>query len=373
MSPAVSTAVSTVASTVQTVTGPRSADELGVAHLHEHLVSDFRVYLPDEDDDPAGLRSAPLRLDNLYELRTSLINEHVLRVDDVEVAVEEVGAFAAAGGRTVVDATSIGIGRDPEALVEIATRTGVNVVMGTGWYVAESMPGSLAARSVASLADEIEADLTVGVGESGIRAGIIGEVGLSWPHHPLELRSLRAACRAQQRTGVALQIHPGRHPDSPAQAMDLVRRSGADPERTIMCHVERTLTSVEAMIELARTGCMLEFDLFGQESSYYFVPSFTAMPNDAGRVRAIQALIEAGFGDQILVSQDICTSVRLTRHGGEGLHHLLRRAVPLMTRMGLSEESVRDLLVVNPARALTGSVPSLRAAAPLDLDLRRTS
>jgi phosphotriesterase-related protein len=346
-------------SVVQTVTGPRSADELGITQMHEHLISDFRMYLPPPggaDDD--GFRSESVCLGNLYEMKTRLLHEEVLRVDDLETAVDEVAAFARAGGQTLVDATSIGIGRDPRALAEVSTRTGVNVVMGAGWYVADSMADELAERSVESLAEEIEADLTTGVGDTGIRAGFIGEVGLSWPHHPLEERSLRAACLAQQRTGVALQIHPGRHPDSPRLAMDLVQRAGGDPERTIMCHVERTLTSADEMIDLAQTGCMLEFDLFGQESSYYFVPSFTGMPNDAGRVRFIRVLMDAGYADRILLSQDICTCVHLTRYGGEGLHHLLHRAVPLMRRMGLCDDEVHRLLACNPARVLTGSEPT---------------
>jgi phosphotriesterase-related protein len=305
-------------------------------------------------------------LPNLFELKSRLLNAEVLRVDDLEEAVEEVTAFARHGGRTIVDATSIGIGRDPLALAEISSRTGVNVVMGAGWYVAESMSADLAERSVESMAEQIETELAVGVGGTGIRAGFIGEVGLSWPHHPAEERSLRASCSAQQRADVALQIHPGRNPESPRAAMDLVQRAGGNPERTVMCHVERTLSDVADMIELARTGCMLEFDLFGQESSYYFVPGFTGMPNDAGRVTYIRALMEAGLADRILVSQDICTRVHLTRYGGEGLHHLLHRAVPLMERMGMTLDEIDQLLVRNPARVLTGSEPSGAPRAALE-------
>lgn len=350
---------------VQGVTGPLRAADLGVTHMHEHLVSDFRTYLPAEagpEDD--ALLTEPLGLANRYELQTRVLNEHVLRVDRLEDALDEATAFRAAGGRTVVDATSHGIGRNPEALVTVAERTGLNVVMGSGWYVAGSMAPEVQERPVEALAEEIEHELTVGVGDTGIRAGIIGEVGLSWPHHPAEIRSLRAACLAQQRTGVALQIHPGRHPDSPGTAMQAVVEAGGNPERTIICHVERTLTSTAEMIALARTGCFLEFDLFGQESSYYFVPEFTGMPNDAGRVRHITELFEAGLADRILVSQDICTRVRLRRYGGEGMDHLLRRTVPLMRRMGLGAEEVDLLLVANPARALAGSISSNAPSDP---------
>ena len=353
-------------SVVQTVTGPCTADDLGVTQMHEHLISDFTMYLPPEGEaDPFCHQS--VCIGNLYEMKTRLMNVEVLSVNDRDTAVHEVAGFALAGGRTVVDATSIGIGRNPQALRAVSEATGVNVVMGSGWYVVESMNAGFAERSVESLAEEIVADLLEGVGDSGVRAGMIGEVGLSWPHHPLEERSLQAACIAQQRTGVALQIHPGRHPESPFLAMEAVRRFGADPTRTIICHVERTLTGIDEMLALAATGCMLEFDLFGQESSYYFVPSFTGMPNDAGRVRFLDALISAGHADQLLVSQDICTCVHLTRYGGEGLHHLLHRAVPLMRRMGMSDDDVRRLLVCNPARVLTGAEPSAPAGPPPSL------
>lgn len=360
--------------TVQTVTGPRTPDELGITQMHEHLISDFRVYLPAPGDEEAdGFAAEPLRLSNLYELKTRLLNEEVLHVDEFGVAVEEVSAFAHHGGRTIVDSTSIGIGRDPLALAELSARTGVNVVMGAGWYVAESISAADAHRGVESMAEQIETELTVGVGDTGVRAGLIGEVGLSWPHHPVEERSLRAACRAQQRTDVALQIHPGRDPRSPFAAMELVQRAGGNPERTVMCHVERTLTEAADMIELAATGCMLEFDLFGQESSYYFVPGFTGMPNDAGRVGFIRALMDAGFADRILLSQDICTRVHLTRYGGEGLHHLLHRVVPLMERVGMTGVEIDQLLVRNPARVLAGAEPTaVPAPSPLSSSWSRS-
>lgn len=347
-------------SVVQTVTGPVRAEDLGVTQMHEHLASDLRMYVPEDLDEER--RREPLGPANRYDIGTHLRNEDVLRIDDVEGSADELDWFARAGGRTVVDVTSIGIGRSPQTLAALSTRTGVQVVMGTGWYVAASMSEGTRRRPEESLAEEIESDLTVGVADTGIRAGLIGEVGLSWPHHPAELRSLRAACRAQRRTGVALQIHPGRHPDSPRAAMAVVEDAGGDPTRTVICHVERTLTSVEAMIELARTGCLLEFDLFGQESSYYFVPEFTGMPNDAGRVRYIRALMEVGLGDRILVSQDICTKIHLRRYGGEGLHHLLHRVVPLMQRMGMSPSEIDQLLVANPARTLAGSISSTTAS-----------
>jgi phosphotriesterase-related protein len=112
---------------------------------------------------------------------------------------------------------------------------------------------------------------------------------------------------------------------------------------------------MSSFMELAKTGCYLEQDLFGWETSYYPIADLD-MPNDAIRLNRIIELMSAGFGDQILVSQDIDTCVRLTKYGGEGYEHLLENVVPVMKRKGFSEEDVSQIMRVNPQRALT--IPS---------------
>jgi phosphotriesterase-related protein len=334
---------------VRTVCGDISPAELGITHLHEHLLSDFTCYLP---EDQTTWDTAPITLESLYRHRTTGLTEHNLTLGSVPEALVELGAFAAAGGRTVVDSTSAGIARDHEGLRELSVASGVNIVMGSGWYVHTSLPDNFGDRPVGDLAEEIVNDLTAGVADTGIRAGFIGEVGLSWPHHPWELKSLEAACIAQSQTGVMLQIHPGRHPDSPIEASRFCIDHGVDPSRVVISHIERTLTTLEEMRRVAELGCVLEFDLFGQESSYYFVPSFTAMPNDAGRIRFLLDLAANGFASQLAVSQDICKRTNTAAFGGEGLDHLLARAVPLMRRMGVDESFIEQLFVHTPARLL---------------------
>jgi phosphotriesterase-related protein len=334
---------------VRTVCGDVDPAALGITHLHEHLLSDFTCYLP-ADRDQRDLST--ITLANAYRQRTHGLTEHNLTLGSIEEALVELAAFGAAGGRTVVDSTSGGLERNPEGLRTLSESSGVHIVMGSGWYVYSSLPPGFADRSVHGLAEEIIRDLTVGVGSTGVRAGFIGEVGLSWPHHPLELKSLEAACRAQVATGAMLQLHPGRHADSPLTAAQFCIDRGVDPARIVMSHVERTLTSLEAMVQLGTLGCVLEFDLFGQESSYYFDPSFTAMPNDAGRIRFLLDLADAGFATQVAVSQDICQRTHTTAFGGEGLDHLLTRAVPLMRRLGADQAFIDQLLVHTPARLL---------------------
>jgi phosphotriesterase-related protein len=153
------------------------------------------------------------------------------------------------------------------------------------YYVSTHHPPEVAELAEAELAEHIARDILEGVDDTGIKSGLIGEIGLTWPVDDNEAKALRAAAKAQVKTGGALMIHPGRDPRGPMDAIRIVREAGGDPERTIMCHIDRTLFSVEDMLELAATGCYLEWDLFGQESCFYPLATID-MPNDAIRIVA---------------------------------------------------------------------------------------
>jgi len=338
---------------VQTVLGAIAAEEIGVTLPHEHLLIDFGVMFaePAAASDK-GRAWAPVSLDNLGWVRQNFnANLDNLRLTDEEVARDEILLFKHAGGRTVVDPTPRSLARDPLALARIARATGLNVVMGAGYYVAASHPADMDRRTVDELTREMVADVTVGVGTTGVRSGLIGEIGCTWPWTDNEKKVVRAAVLAQRETGAPLMIHPGRHPTAPTEIAELVQKEGGDLRRTIMCHICRTITDVRAVIDLARTGIWLEYDLFGLETSYYpYNPGFD-MPNDGGRMAHVLALIEAGHRDQVLMSHDIAYKTALAKYGGYGYHHLLVNVVPRLRAKGLDDSGLRRLLVENPARA----------------------
>jgi phosphotriesterase-related protein len=340
---------------IQTVLGPIDPRELGPTQTHEHLLIDLVGRMGPRAETPEELARwrEPITLGNAYDVRRHIrLFAANLRLSNVDEAIEELAAFARAGGSTIVDLTTIDLGRDPEALVRISRATGVNVVMGTAYYVHDFHPPEVADMSEDRVAEVFIRDLTEGT-SGGIRAGIIGEIGMSWPHHPDERKVLRAAVRAQRETGAALSIHPGRDPEAPLAALDEVERAGGAPDRTVVGHIDRTLTRFADIAALAERGCAIEFDLFGQESSYYDLDPRIDMPNDATRIDHIASLIGLGFGDRVLVSQDICRKAHLRRYGGEGYGHLLDHVVPLMRRKGMSQAEVDQILVANPARLLT--------------------
>jgi phosphotriesterase-related protein len=294
----------------------------------------------------------PVSLANLGWVRQNFnANLDNLRLLDEQVARDEILLFKHAGGRTVVDPTPTTIGRNPLALARIARATGLNVVMGAGYYVDASHPADMDRRTVDEIAREMIADITSGVADTGVRAGLIGEIGTTSPWTENERKVLRAAITTQRETGAPLMIHPGRHTDMPMQLAEFVRREGGDLRRTIMCHICRTISDVRAVIDLAQTGIWLEYDLFGLENSFYpYNPSFD-MPNDGGRMAHVLALMAAGHRDQILMSHDIAYKTSLVKYGGYGYHHLLVNVVPRLRAKGVDDPGLTRLLVENPARA----------------------
>ena len=338
---------------VQTVLGPVHPSELGPTTTHEHLHIDFSfMYRPARDTPSEEMADAPITLENLGWVRRNYYsNRFNLQLLDLDTAISEVGKYREAGGGAVVDATTIGIGRNPEALVRISRETGVHIVMGAGFYVAAVHPEDMDRRGVDDLARQIVGDIVEGVDGTGVRAGVIGEVGCTWPLDPNERKSLAAAAIAQGETGAAVLVHPGRHPDAPLEILELLASGGADISRVIMGHLDRTVFDFDALQNLAASGCYLEWDLFGNEGSYYPLADID-MPSDAQRLDFIQRIAGAGYSHRVVIGQDICTRHRLVRYGGHGYGHILENIVPRMRRRGFSEEVIREITVENPARVL---------------------
>ena len=342
-----------LAGQAQTVLGPIAGEAMGITLPHEHLLIDFEVMFKEPaNGSERGLARQPVSLANLGWVRQHFSsNLDNLQLLDETVARDEALLFKHAGGQTFVDPTNRGLARDPLALARVARATGLNIIMGSGYYVAAAHPPDMDTRTVDDVTREIVADLTVGVGETGVRAGFIGEIGTTWPWTDNEKKVVRAAVAAQRDTGAALMIHPGRHERLPLQIVDFIRKEGADLGRTIMCHIERTIADRAVLLELAATGVLLEYDLFGLETSYYpYNPAFD-MPNDGERMRQILSLIERGHLAQILMSHDIAYKHCLTKWGGFGYHHLLVNVVPRLRAKGADDRTIQTLLVDNPRRA----------------------
>jgi phosphotriesterase-related protein len=334
------------------VLGPIDAADLGVTLAHDHVLIDGTfMYVEPDEISQRGLAHQKITLQNRgWVAYNWTSNRDNVELKDEEIAVTELKRFVAAGGRSIIDPTNVGLGRDPQALARIARTTGTHIVMGAGYYIGTTHPDDMDEKSEETLTAEIVADIEDGVGDTDIRAGLIGEIGCTYPWLPNEKKSLRAATAAQQQTGAALMVHPGRDPQSPVEIAEVVDQAGGDLSRTIICHIDRTCLDRGWLKELASSGCYLEYDLFGNESSFYPPNPAVDMPSDAQRMDVILWHFENGLEDQILLSHDIATKHRLQAYGGLGYDHLITNVVPRLRARGLSKSQVDRLIVDNPAR-----------------------
>ena len=141
---------SPIAGQAQTVLGPSRAEDMGITLPHEHVLIDFAVMFKEPESEPErALAHQPVRLDNLSWVRRNFSsNLDNLRLLDEQVAHDELLLYRAAGGRTVVDPTNRGLARDPVALARVARASGLNIIMGSGYYVAASHPPDMDGRTV---------------------------------------------------------------------------------------------------------------------------------------------------------------------------------------------------------------------------------
>lgn len=338
----------------QTVLGPIAPEKLGMTDPHEHLLLDFSfAFKPPPEATEYHKAFEPVTEKNLgwvvYDPFRSLDNLVTL---DEEVSISEAKLFYRAGGQTMIDTTSIGIKRDPLALVRISRATGINIIMGSGYYIDLLHPEGMDEKTEEEITEEIVGDFTEGVGDTGVKSGIIGELGCSWPLTPNERKVLRAGAKAQQQLGATITIHPGRDKTAPFQVLDILEEAGADPSRVIMDHMDRTLHDFIDIMALAKRGCYLEWDFFGWENSEFSMSDMD-MLNDAQRLVYIKRLVDEGYRERVLMAQDMFGKHRQVRFGGQGFKHLPENIVPRMPDYSFSRDDIETITEGNPARVLT--------------------
>ncbi len=333
------------------VLGPVPAETLGLTLMHEHLLFDFSMCLsaprtPAEE----ALVGRPVDPSTLGRLRFNpcVVADNLVQ-RDVDLAIAEVSAFTAVGGRTLVDPTNGSIGRDPLALQAIARATGLNIIMGAGYYYQVALDDAFAQRELADIAAEIVHDVTQGVDDTGVRAGLIGEIGTSAPITPSEEKSLRAAARAQAETGAPLMVHLDGWGREGHRVLDVIQQEGGQIGQTILCHMNPSWFDTVYQVSLADRGAYLEYDMLGIN---HFYPPDRASPDELVALQAIAGLLARGYAERVLLSQDVYLKMMLSRYGGYGYAHLFTNLPPLLEQAGLTSTHLEQLLVDNPRRML---------------------
>ena len=291
---------------VRTVRGDVDPSELGPTDAHEHLFF-----------------STPIQPGDGFA--------------DVDRAIEEAETLVAAGGRTLVDWTPLGLGRDPEGLLRVSEATGLHVVAATGvhrdaHYLADDPLRSIAADD---LADRFVSDVT----GSRVRSGIV-KVGASYHRlQPLERTAFAAAAEAHRRTGVPVCVHT-EHGTMGLSIVEHLGELGVPPDSIVLAHLDRNPDAVEHA-ETGDAGAWLQLD----------GPGRTKYWPDSTILQLIADLAERGLAGRLLLGGDTGRSSTMRAYGGgPGLDYVFARFKPRLERE-LGEELSRRIFVENPARA----------------------
>lgn len=338
---------------VQTVTGEVDKANLGITTPHEHIFIELTAFFEEHYlEDCESPATASVTMDKLGILnRDPYAIKDNLSMLDYETQKKEILRFKKAGGKTIVDATLPGIGRNPKMLKKISEATGINVVMGTGYYVYSTHPSEMKKLTEDEIADLMIKEICEGVGNTGIRAGIIGEIGISEVFNEEERRVLRAAAIAHKKTGKKILVHINPWTTNGLEATQILLDSGVAPVNIAISHIDVT-NNEEYIYKLLEIGVYVEFDNFGKE--YYVnrearTAGYGLFVRDTDRVSLIKKLIDDGYKSQILLSCDVCLKTCLRTYGGWGYDHVLKNIVPMMEDEGISKEDINLMLAVNPA------------------------
>lgn len=296
-----------------TVLGPVPAEQLGIVLPHEHILIDLRHH--------------------------AFAVEAIL--DDPDLAVDELRAFRDAGGGTVVDVTNRHMGRNVATQVRVARETGLNVIASTGYYTELYYPPHVYQWSTNRLADEMIGELMMGIDDTGVRAGVIGEIGtMRDAISPAGERIFRAAARAHLQTGATISTHVLQDELAHDQ-LDLLQEEGVDLGHVIIGH-QGDHRHMDYLVSIAERGAYVQIDHVGME--FY--------QRDHARARTVAQLVALGYVDQVLLSHDVCFKRLLHWFGGNGYDHLPVTFVPMLRAAGVSDADVQRMLVDNPRRAL---------------------
>jgi phosphotriesterase-related protein len=233
---------------------------------------------------------------------------------------------------------------------KLAARAGIQVVMGTGYYKDAWLPPEVHALSVEDMAQVMIGEIVDGVGDTGIHAGVIGEMGVSRPMTRTEEKALLAAARTQRETGAAISVHfdLGTQAAEYHHALDILQGEGADLNRIAVDHLVPRPDHFELYTQLADRGCYLEFDLFGQEAWPLVRDMVQTHPEV--QISSVKGFIDQGLLERILLSQDVCHILNMTVNGGHGYAHILNNVVPRFKEYGITDREVHTMMVDNPKR-----------------------
>jgi phosphotriesterase-related protein len=318
---------------INTTTGSITEAELGRTLIHEHVLAAYPGWYLDTR------LPAPDRADA------------IARVTD---AFQRLHAY---GIRSVVDPCPADLGRDVEFCAEVSQRSGVTLICTTGVYTeAQGIPYTFKHLPTEAIAEIYQREIEDGIGRTGIKAGLIKIATGDGVVSPYEQRMLTAAARAAKATGVPMLSHTENCSCGHDQ-IDIVTGEGVAAHRLLVGHSDGR-DNHEYQASLAARGAYVGFDRFG----------LTVFNSDESRMKNLRQMIDAGYRDQVMVSQDSvnCWFGAVPGVGSAEdiakllpnwtMTHLFERIFPALLAQGVSQGDLDAILLDNPRRFFSGLV-----------------
>ena len=337
--------------TVESVLGPIAPDQLGHTLCHEHTFINMAITLPRD-----GVTN--VWEENLGELQRFKAAGGVSILDVSNAELSDLGAplFWKDEGGTQLDARKNRVTgsrsiANVSATKAMAEATGLNIILGTGHYHEAYFDREwFEITSTNQIADFLIADLVDEIPGTGVRAGFLGEIAADHSHvTTAEERSFRAAARASNATGTMISTHAPTFPVGLAQ-LEILLDEGVPPERIVIGHAD-TVKHIDYSIEITRRGAFVQYDCM----MVCRIGGHLNEPEITRRVDYLKRLVDQGYEDQILMSQDVCARSHMHFKGGPGYTFLTEHFYPRLVSAGVDESVVTKICVQNRVSALFGA------------------
>ncbi|XP_039285575.1 LOW QUALITY PROTEIN: phosphotriesterase-related protein [Nilaparvata lugens] len=347
-------------SNVNTVLGKVSVHKLGRTLTHEHVTLSFDKFFSPPPRHLESYLSGGISLENVGIVRqypySCKYNLEFRGPEVDEAVIEDLRFFKKCGGGTIIENTTYGLNRNIPLMLKASKETGVNIILGTGYYVSGVQGRSALSKSSEEMYNYMKAELLDGcLGFPDVKCGMIAEQASSWPIDDFEKRAIESAAQVQSEVNCAVSFHPGRDQQAPFEILRIFQEAGGKASRTVMSHLDRTLLTEESLLEYAAQGGYCQFDLFGTECSLYQLNPSVDMRSDAQRIDQIITNFIMQGNDSILGNFSIIWFIHFQmKFGGHGFSHLLTSVVPKMLVKGISQRQIDKILMDNPASMLCG-------------------
>jgi len=264
-------------------------------------------------------------------------------LDQFSLIKDELLDLAGRGVNRIVDMSCRGMGRDYGYLDRMEKKTGINIIISTGFYKDPFLPSIVENSGTKELSALMIGDIENGAEDSGRRAQIIGEIGTSLNQITAgEEKVFCAAAIAHEKTGVPVSTHTTLGTMGPQQ-ITLLKKHGVTPGKIILGHLDLA-GDIDLILKALDCGVYVEFDTIGKIK---YLP-------DQTRAQFIRACCGRGYQKQLLLSMDITRRSHLKANGGPGYAYLIDSFVPKLRQAGVSQAAIDDMLINNPDRILNG-------------------